>query len=152
MLNIDEKNFVAENNGFSYNKNKFYTLDELLNSISPSKYIQIQKDVIKEIPKTKNDLYSCYINFDIISDYNIKENKLKGFLLKKLKKLFDVNENFVEFLLEKLGNETPFEIENLLSDILGESTEEFMVNFWKSLIFEYLKIVKLLEIKYVQLK
>ncbi|KRW99775.1 hypothetical protein PPERSA_07852 [Pseudocohnilembus persalinus] len=101
-------------------------------------------EIYKNIPKTKEDLFSYKINWPLLAKSDIIEKKIRPYLIQKSKEqLGDEEPNFVKMIVKKLNNFEPAEkIIQKVEVILEEDAEDFVIKLWRNLIFETLKVEK----------
>ncbi|MCQ2815879.1 MAG: hypothetical protein MJ252_01310 [archaeon] len=107
---------------------KIYNMDEVIRRLPRDKYINIQKSLIPKVPKTKEDIMKYEINWEIVNNYNIKGNKIKPWLIKEIKKYFSDDDNiFLNYLLDKIGNNSPSEILENVKGVLDKDSEVSLI-------------------------
>lgn len=96
---------------------------QILKQVPPEALREIQKTIIERIPKEKDDILKYPINWSVVNDYQIKRNKIKPWLEKKLMEFFDIEDSFINLLIDKIGKYNPYEIFDTLHKVLEEDAE-----------------------------
>ena len=97
--------------------------EQLTSGIPDSVYKQIQNNINKIIPGKEEELFKYKIDWDLITKYELKRKRIKIFLHNKLLDYFDDVDTFTKFILEKLGNLSPLELQEKIKYVLEENTE-----------------------------
>lgn len=122
LLNM-AKDVSNSNNNNNINKDEYYSIDNIIKTITPDKYRSIQKNIVTLIPKDKDSILKYPINWNIVVNYKIKQHKLKMWLEKKLVEYFDEVDSFTQLLLEKIGRNNPYEILDTIKQVLDDEAE-----------------------------
>ena len=131
----DKENNQYNNEGFNNfddddDDNYKYDLKKVINKLNPEKYKNLQREIYKLIPNDINEILNFNINWKIYNKYNIEENKIKNYIEKKLKIIFnedddnnEISKNFSSLILDKIQKEKPINIYNSLKEFLQDETD-----------------------------
>ncbi|KAG9140484.1 hypothetical protein Leryth_016208 [Lithospermum erythrorhizon] len=106
-----------------------------------SKIFSDAKELIDMIPKTKEELFSYKINWDIYEEHNLHE-RMKPWISKKITEFLGEEEpTLVDYIVSTTHEHVKATtmLENLQS-ILDEEAEMFVLKMWRMLIFEIKKV------------
>ena len=146
----DKENNQNNNEGFNNfdddDDNYKYDLKKVINKLNPEKYKNLQRDIYKLIPNDINEIFNFKINWKIYNKYNIEENKIKNYVEKKLKVIFneddnnnEISKNFSSLILEKIQKEKPITIYNSLKEFLQDETDVriYLFYFYRIFLLNY---------------
>lgn len=111
--------------------------------------IEFQKSIFSAIPKETEELKAYNIPWEFVIKYEILPMKISQFLKKKVDAFLGEGDNssFLQFIMNLLESKAGFgKVEENLNSVLDNDTEHFVVQLWKALIYETLKLKKLHEI------
>lgn len=150
-----EREIEYEKNLIEYNqkkKEKLKRLEEekIIKEVTKNiDMIEFQKTIFSTIPKEKVELKDYSIPWDFIIKYEILPMKINQFLKKKIDSFLGDGDNssFLQFIMNLLESRSGFtKVEESLYSVLDTDTEYFVLQLWKALIYETLKLKKLHEI------
>jgi RNA-binding protein 25 len=98
--------------------------------------------VIDKIPTQKADLFKFPIDWAIVDQYKIVEDKMNGWVKKKIVEyLGEEEQSLINYICKKLTEHTPPDLllENLLQ-VLEDEASDFVIRMWRMLIYNILMI------------
>jgi len=101
------------------------------------------QQVIDKIPTDKTDLFKFEIDWQVVDENNIVEDKMKGWVKKKIfDYLGEEEEQLIEFICKKLKDHTPPDsLLDLLLLVLEDEATDFVIRMWRMLIYNILMVV-----------
>eukprot|EP01117_Protostelium_nocturnum_P000979 TRINITY_DN112_c3_g1_i1.p1 TRINITY_DN112_c3_g1~~TRINITY_DN112_c3_g1_i1.p1 ORF type:complete len:635 (+),score=289.52 TRINITY_DN112_c3_g1_i1:1992-3896(+) len=126
---------------YTKKKLKLTTLDTNLHHENDRKVkMEKVKSVIEQIPTTKEELFAYPINWEIIERNNIVEERMKGWVTKKVVEYLGEEEKvLIDFILKGIrGRTNPVDILKQISVVLDDEGEVFVTKMWQMLIYEML--------------
>lgn len=89
------------------------------------KTIEMQKELYKQIPQDKDELFKFPINWGVLIKFDLLESKLKPWLGKKTKEYLSEEEpHTIASILKKVSNKcNPYEIIEKIKAVFEEDTE-----------------------------
>lgn len=98
---------------------------------------QLNKEVIKQIPMNKQELFAKKIEWDQLNA-TVMEKRVRPWITKKIAEFLGEEErSLVDFVCEKINKQTPPEtILNDVAMIIDEDAEMFVIKLWRLLIYE----------------
>jgi hypothetical protein len=98
--------------------------------------------VIDKIPTQKADLFKFPIDWAVVDQYKIVEDKMNGWVKKKIVEyLGEEEQSLINYICKKLGEHTPPDqlLESLLQ-VLEDEASDFVIRMWRMLIYNILMI------------
>jgi hypothetical protein len=97
--------------------------------------------LIDRIPQDKQELFRYPIQWHVVTEHKIVEQRLRPWIAKKIVEYLDEEEaTLVDFVCTKLTErEKPRELITQLSVVLEEEAEVFVVKLWRMLLIEMIK-------------
>jgi RNA-binding protein 25 len=98
--------------------------------------------VIDKIPTQKADLFKFPIDWAIVDQYKIVEDKMNGWVKKKIVEyLGEEEQSLINYICKKLNEHTPPDqlLESLLQ-VLEDEASDFVIRMWRMLIYNILMI------------
>jgi len=95
------------------------------------------RTVIEQIPVDKDELFSYAIDWKLVDDKHIIEQKIRPWIIKKIVELLGEEEpTLIEYLCKKLQDHTgPQQILEQLQLVLEDEAASFVIKMWRTLIF-----------------
>lgn len=112
---------------------------------------EINKKIMDMVPSDKDELFGFRIDWSVVSRYNVVEEKVRPWVVKKVVDFLGVEEPaLVSFIVgEFKSRPTPESLVEKLEGALGEDATDFVVQAWKLLVFETLSATYNKKINYI---
>jgi RNA-binding protein 25 len=95
------------------------------------------RTLIEQIPVEKDELFNFTIDWKLVDEKHIIEQKIRPWIVKKIVELLGEEEpTLIEYLCKKLQDHTPpQQILEQLQLVLEDEATSFVIKMWRSLIF-----------------
>ncbi|EPB71261.1 PWI domain protein [Ancylostoma ceylanicum] len=113
------------------------TQEERMETLTTDEKKRMVKDLINNIPTTKDELFAHSIDWRFV-DRSLIEQRVRPWVAKKILEFLGEEESaLVDFVCEKVATKTsPDRILSDIAMILDEDAEVFVVKMWRLLIYE----------------
>uniref|UniRef100_A0A6B2L9W9 PWI domain-containing protein n=1 Tax=Arcella intermedia TaxID=1963864 RepID=A0A6B2L9W9_9EUKA len=102
----------------------------------------LAKTLIDQIPVEKEALFAYVIDWAIVEEKQIVEQKMRPWVTKKIVELLDEEEpTLIEYICKKLcDHSSPQDILDQLQVVLDDEASAFVIKMWRMLIFNMLNV------------
>lgn len=100
--------------------------------------IKVAQQILEKIPSDKETLFAMEINWELVKEKDIINNRLRPYIEKKIiEYLGETDEDIIEFICEQIeGKVDPNELIEQLKSVIEEEAEVFISRLWRLLIYE----------------
>lgn len=119
------------------------------NSLNPNTQADLGRIALKNqmqlVPRKKKEIFEYVIDWQTVDDFDIIDNKMRKWINKKSIELFGEEASvFIGLVLSKLRvKEEPEQLIEKQESVLEDESVKFVVDLWRALIFETIKVKNL---------